>query len=130
MRMAIGIGCRKDCSADEIIELVHKALEQSDVTISEINIMATAWMKEGAEPVMHAAEALDLPLVVIPQARCDEVANLAQTVSQKVVELFAVPSVAEVAALAAAGKNPELVCRRVSSSAATCAIAVGERQVI
>lgn len=130
MRMAIGIGCRKDCSADEIIELVHKALEQSGVTISEINLMATAWMKEGAEPVMHAAEALDLPLVVIPQARCDEVANLAQTVSQKVVELFAVPSVAEVAALAAAGKNPELVCRRVSSPTATCAIAVGERQVI
>ncbi len=127
MRVAIGVGCRKQCSAEEIIELVHKALEKSDVTISDINLMATAWVKEGAEPIIHAAEALDLPLVVIPQTRCDEVANLAQTVSQKVVELFSVPSVAEVSALAAVGKNPKLICTRISSAAASCAIAAGEK---
>lgn len=126
MRVAIGIGCRNECSAEEIIELVHKSMEKSDVTISDINLMATAWAKEGAQPIIYAAEALDLPLVVIPQKRCEEMTNLAQTVSQKVVELFAIPSVAEVSALAAAGKNPRLICPRISSSAATCAIAVGD----
>lgn len=126
VRVAIGIGCRKECFPAEIIELVHEALEKSDLTISEVSVLATAWAKDKAESIIHAAEALDLPLVVIPHEKCVDVANLAQTVSQKVVELFAIPSVAEVAALAAAGKNPRLVCPRINSAAATCAIAVGD----
>lgn len=126
MRVAIGVGCRKECSPEEIIELVHKTLEKSDIVISDISVLATIWAKEDAKQIMHAAEALDLPLVVIPQEKSNEVSNMAETLSQKVVELFAVPSVAEVAALAAAGKNPKLVCTRVSSAAATCAIAVGD----
>lgn len=124
-RIAIGIGCRKECYVAEIIELVHVVLEKSDLIISDVAVISTAWVKEGAEQIIHAAEALDVPLVVIPQERCDEVANLAETVSQKVVELFSVPSIAEVAALAAVGKNPRLLCARVSSAAASCAIAIG-----
>ncbi len=124
MRIAIGIGCRKNCTADEIIELVHNALERADVAISEVAVLATAWVKEGAENVMHAAEAMDLPLLVIPQEKCEAVANLAQTISQKVVAIHAIPSVAETAALAAAGKNPRLILPRINSSSASCAIAV------
>lgn len=126
MRVAIGVGCRKECSAEEIIELVHQALEKSDVAISDVAVLATAWAKDKAESIMYAAEALDLPLVVIPQEKCVDMSNLAETVSQKVVELFAVPSIAEVAALAAAGKNPKLICARINSSSATCAIAAGD----
>jgi cobalt-precorrin 5A hydrolase len=129
-RVAIGIGCRNECFAAEIIELIHVALEKSGVTISDVGIMATAWSKEGAEAIINAADALDLPLVVIPQAKCDEMINLAQTVSQKVVDLFAIPSVAEVAALAAAGKEPRLLCPRVTSKAASCAIAIGNLREI
>ena len=127
MRVAIGIGCRKECSAEEIIELVHQALEKSDVLISDVAVLATAWAKDKAESIIHAAEALDLPLVVIPQEKCVDMSHLAETISQKVVELFAVPSIAEVAALAAAGKNPKLICARINSPAATCAIAAGEK---
>ncbi len=126
-RIVIGVGCRKECFASEIIELVHVAMEKSNITISDVEIMSTAWVKEGALPIIHAAEALDLPLVVIPKERCEAMINLAETVSEKVVELFAVPSIAEVAALAAAGKNPKLLCARVSSQSVTCAIAVGEK---
>jgi cobalt-precorrin 5A hydrolase len=122
-RIAIGIGCKKDCTAEEIIELVYFALEKAEILISEVAIMATAWVKNGAENVLHAAEALDLPLLVIPQEKCASVANLAQTISKKVVALHAIPSVAETAALAAAGKNPRIILPRINSSAATCAIA-------
>lgn len=126
-RIVIGVGCRKECYVSEIIELVHMAMEKCDITISDIEVMSTAWVKEGALPIIHAAEALDLPLVVIPKERCEAMINLAETVSEKVIELFAVPSIAEVAALAAAGKNPKLLCARVSSQSVTCAIAVGEK---
>ncbi len=124
--IAIGIGCRKECFVGEIIELIHDALEKADITISDVKTLATAWVKEGAEAIEHAAEALDLPLIVIPKEKCDEVSGLAETVSEKVVELFAIPSVAEVSALAAAGKKPHLICTRISSQTATCAIAMGE----
>ena len=126
-RIAIGIGCRKECYVAEIIDLIHTALEKSDIIISEVAVIATAWAKDEAGAIINAADALDLPLVVIPREKCEEVANMAETVSQKVVELFAVPSVAEVAALAAAGKNPKLLCARVNSASATCAIAIGDR---
>lgn len=126
MIVAIGIGCRKNCSADEIIELVHDALQKADMVISDVDIMATAWVKEGAENVQNAAEAMDLPLTIVPQKECDKIANLAQTISQKVVELYAIPSVAEVAALAMAGNNPKLILPRINSKQATCAIAVGD----
>ncbi len=125
-RIAIGIGCRKECYVSEIIELVHEALEKTDITISDVGIMATSWAKEGAEVIIHTADALDLPLVVISKEKCEEMSGLAETISEKVVELFAIPSVAEVSALAAAGKNPRLICPRISSSAATCAIAIGD----
>ena len=123
-RIAIGVGCRKECYVAEIIELVHVALNKSNLTISDIGVMSTGWMKEGAENIVNAAEALDLPLVVIPKERCEEMSGLTETRSEKVVELFAIPSVAEVAALAAVGKNPTLLCPRISSPAATCAIAI------
>ncbi len=125
-RVAIGIGCRKECYVSEIIELIHLALEKSDVTISEVAVLATIWAKEGADSIVNAADALDVPLVVISKTKCEEVAGLVETISEKVVELFAVPSVAEIAALAAAGKNPQLICSRIISPSASCAIAVGD----
>lgn len=123
MRIAVGVGCRLGCSVDEIIELVHVALEKADIAISEVAVLATAWVKEGAENVLHAADALDLPLLIIPQEKCEAVASLAQTISEKVVALHAIPSVAETAALAAAGRNAALILPRINSAAATCAIA-------
>ncbi len=129
-RIAIGIGCRKDCYIAEIIDLVHEAMDKCDITISDVAVMATAWMKEGAEVIANTAEALDLPLVIIPKERCDEMSGLTETKSEKVVELFAIPSVAEAAALAAAGRDPKLICARVSSPSATCAIAMGQAEVV
>ena len=126
MTIAIGIGCKRNCSVDEIIELIHTALEKADIVISEVDIMATAWVKEGAENVQNAAEAMDLPLIFVPKKECDKIANLAQTISQKVVELYSIPSVAEVSALAVTGNNPKLILPRINSNNATCAIAVGK----
>jgi cobalt-precorrin 5A hydrolase len=125
-RIAIGVGCRKDCYVAEIIELVHVVLEKSNLTISDIGVMATGWMKEDAEVIIHAAEALDLPLMIIPKEKCDAMSGLAETKSEKVIELFAIPSVAEVAALAAVGKNARLICPRISSALASCAVAISE----
>ncbi|MEZ5690392.1 MAG: cobalamin biosynthesis protein [Rickettsiales bacterium] len=124
--IAIGIGCRKNCSVAEIIELIHTALEKIDMVVTDITVMATAWVKEKEDCIINSADALDIPLVIISKEKCEEMAGMEQTVSQKVIELFSIPSVAETAALAAAGKGAKLICSRVNSASATCAIALGE----
>ena len=123
-RIAIGIGCRKDCYVSEIIELVHVALNKCDITITDVSVMATPWSKDEAEAVMHAADALDIPLLIIPKEKCDEISGLAETKGEKVVELFAIPADCEVAALAAVGKNAKLICPRITSPTASCAVAM------
>ena len=50
----------------------------------------------------------------------------ALTHSQRVLDLKGVPSVAETAALAAAGRGARLLAARVSNKEASCAIAIGE----
>jgi cobalt-precorrin 5A hydrolase len=46
--------------------------------------------------------------------------------SKRVFLLKGVPSIAETAAIAAAGRNARLLTKRVSNREATCAIAIGE----
>ena len=46
----------------------------------------------------------------------------------RVLDLKGVPSIAETAALAAAGRNARLLAARVSNREASCAIAIGEGQ--
>ena len=122
-RIAVGVGCHRDCSTEEIIELVYASLEKTNVNISDVSVLATAWMKDDAENVMQAAEAMVLPLIVVSQEKCAAMAEFAETISQKVISMYAIPSVAEVAALAAAGKNSKLILPRTKSANATCAIA-------
>lgn len=123
-RIAIGIGCRKDCYVAEIIELVHVALNKCDITISDVSVMAAAWTKEEAEAIFHAADALDIPLLIIPKEKCDEISGLSETKGEKVVELLAIPADCEVAALAAVGKNAKLICSRITLPTASCAVAM------
>ncbi len=85
----------------------------------------TAVEKQGEPGIAAAAAALGLPLVFLPRAVMEAAAPAAQTRSERVVELFGVPSVAETAALAGAGQGATLVVKRVAEGGATCAAARG-----
>ena len=63
------------------------------------------------------------------QERAAELADKAQhvpTPSQRTTQAKGVPSIAEAAALVAAGRNGRLLGRRIATRQATCAIAIGE----
>ena len=88
--------------------------------------MATAASKREENGIAAAASARGLPLVFVDQADLEIASARGATWSQRVLALAGVPSVAEAAALAAAGPKARLLLPRIVVGPATCALAIDE----
>ncbi len=121
-----GIGCRRGASAAAITQIVEAALAECQLKLSALEALATA-AEKGDEPgIRDTAERLSLPLILVAAPDLGLAADKALTVSQRVLDLKGVPSIAETAAIAAAGRDARLLAARISNKEATCAIAIGE----
>lgn len=121
--LAVGIGCRSGVSADVIVALVETALEQAarpDLAAALFTVID----KQSEIGIAQAAARLGLPLVHLPRVALETVADRVATRSEKVVELFGVPSIAEGSALAGAGANGRLLFPRIADRGATAAVAI------
>jgi cobalt-precorrin 5A hydrolase len=122
-----GIGCRKGASASEIGAAIASALKQAGLERAAIAKIATSTAK-GAEPgLAAAASTLGVPLVLVSQADLEAAGARTKTHSKRVMTLTGVPSVAEAAALAAAGPSARLLTPRIAVGPATCALAGPEQ---
>ena len=119
--MAIGLGCRVGVSAEAVTDLVRKAIERSGRNGRAA--LFTAVEKQGEAGLREAAVRLGLPLVFLPREALKAMADGAVTTSERVVQLFGVPSLAETAALDGAGAGSELIVSRISHDGVTCAVA-------
>lgn len=119
--LAFGVGCRSGCPAETIETLVRRVMAQAGP--APMMALFTAVEKQGEPGIAAAAVSLGLPLVYLPRTLMAAASPAAQTRSERVVELFGVPSVAETAALAGAGQGATLVVKRVAEGGATCAAA-------
>jgi cobalt-precorrin 5A hydrolase len=124
--IAAGLGCRKDCAAGEIVELVRLALEEGGLDVEDLSGLFAPAFKQGEAGLIGAASELGVPLVLIPHAALKGAEPRALTRSERVVALTGLGSVAETSALAGAGPQSRLVRARIASAHATCAIAVSE----
>jgi len=124
--IALGIGCRREASADEIEAVIVQVLTAARLTADAVAVIATAAGKMHEPGVIEAATRLGRPLLGINSDALTAVADLAVTRSDLVHRLMGVPSVAETAALAAAGRNARLILARMANASATCAMAEGE----
>jgi len=124
--MVAGLGCRTGATAEALAEALADALERCGVVRGEIDALATEAGKSREGGILALASALGLPLIVVGASEMQDVAAGAVTVSERVVALKGVPSLAETAALAAAGRSARLLGPRVATATATCAIATGE----
>jgi cobalt-precorrin 5A hydrolase len=122
--VAAGLGCRKGCSAEEIVTLVTTAMEKAGLAMDELSGLFTPAFKHGETGVAAAARSLGVPLVLIPEPVMKAAEPRAITRSERVIALTGLASVAETAALAGAGPMSRLVQPRIGSRNATCAIAV------
>lgn len=124
--MVAGLGCRAGATAEAVLEAFAAALDRCALTRDSIDALAADSAKSCEAGIRALAEALGVPLIVVGAREMRSAADRAFTVSERVVALKGVPSVAETAALAAAGQASRLLAPRVATPTVTCAIAVGE----
>ena len=121
MKVAVGIGCRKDCPADAVEALVRQALGQA-VNAAPSGLFTVA-DKQGEPGLTEAAGRLGLGLTYLPRDALREREADIRTHSPHAQTLLGVPSVAEAAALAGAGPGSVLIVPRIAAGGATCAVA-------
>ena len=123
--IAIGVGCRRNCSGVRIAQLVSRTLDSwpQDLPRPVGRSLFTIEDKRGEVCLHEAAAALGMDLVFLGREALREAMPRTQTRSARAEALFGVGSVAEASALAGGGPNATLVVPRVSSNDATCAIA-------
>jgi cobalt-precorrin 5A hydrolase len=125
--IAAGIGLRPGTGETDIRACLDLALARLDLTADAIGCIATTATRAAEPGLASLAVGLGVPVVGIPdEALRGEDAGCA-TRSSRVVALYGVGSVAEAAALAAAGPQASLILPRLSLGRVTCALARGAK---
>ncbi len=122
MRTVAGIGCRRGVSAEEIEAAVAAAVSAGRA----IEALATGETKRSEAGIVAAGLRLDLPVLFLGDTALAAASGRALSRSGRVEALLGLPSLAETAALAAAGPGSRLLGPRVAVGNVTCAIAVAE----
>jgi cobalt-precorrin 5A hydrolase len=123
--MAIGIGCRRNCSGAVLAQLVSQTLETwpGNLPRPPVRVLFTIEDKRSETGINDAAEALGIDVVFLSRAALRDAMPRTRARSVRALELFGVASVAEASALAGGGSNAVLIVPRASENGATCAIA-------
>lgn len=124
--MVAGVGFRKGTAAADILAVVRDTCAAVGVDVNGIDALATADFKADEAGVIEAAQTLGVPLISCEREALDQVSDRVLTRSARVAAAVGVPSVAEAAALVAAGRNARLSGPRVAANNATCALAIGD----
>jgi cobalt-precorrin 5A hydrolase len=118
-----GVGCRRGAAAADIEAAVAAALARCKLSLSALALIATSAAKSAEAGIAAAAAALRLPIVLVAQGALEDAGRHTLTKSERVLSRTGVPSLAEAAALAAAGPSARLLAPRVCVGGATCALA-------
>ena len=121
-----GVGCRRGAPAPDIEAAIRTALQSAGIAGDALDAIATAQAKGAEAGIAAAAEKLGVRVLLVPEAELKAASARTTTRSERVLALTGVPSVAEAAALAAAGPSARLVSPRLVIGAATCALAATE----
>ena len=121
-----GLGFRRGTSVEELERVVRFALESFEVPADRLRAIATESGKAGEPSVPELARRLSAAIVACGLGELAGMAGRVPTPSRRVATAKGVPSIAEAAALVAAGRNGRLLGKRVATRWATCAIAIGE----
>jgi len=118
-----GIGCRRDVSAADVGAVLNHALTVAGLRADDLVRVAIPSVKATEPGIVDAVAARGVPLILIAQADLEAAAPRTLSRSDHSLAAMGVPSVAEAAALAAAGSAARLLMPRVALGGATCALA-------
>jgi cobalt-precorrin 5A hydrolase len=118
-----GIGCRRGAAAPDIEAAIRAALARAGIAAADLKAIATGSAKAAEMGIAAAAAQLGIKVMLIPDDQLKAAGMRVATRSDRVLALTGVPSLAEAAALAAAGPSSHLIASRLVVGAATCALA-------
>lgn len=121
--IAAGIGCKRGATASDIEAAIHAALASARIEADALDVIATIEAKSAEAGIRTAAAKLGVTLMVVPELELFAANGRVETHSERVAVLSGVGSVAEAAALAAAGPASTLIVPRLIVGAAACALA-------
>jgi cobalt-precorrin 5A hydrolase len=121
-----GLGCRKAILAAQVESAIEAALRHNQIEGHRLDVIAVPAVKGMEAGIVAAAAARGVLLVLITQDALEEADLRTLTRSARSMDTLNVQSVAEAAALAAAGPNSRLLAPRVAIGPVTCALAEGE----
>lgn len=125
--LVVGLGARKDSTADSIIEAVDAALERVHVPLARVNRFATVDIKRNSPAMIKAVEQLSAPLEFLSVDALRSLNHQDLSPDSKMVqEKIGVGGVCERAALLIAGKNSKLLLKKTKQNGVTVAVAEGE----
>jgi cobalt-precorrin 5A hydrolase len=121
--IAAGVGCRRGASAPDIEAAIHAALARANIAAAALDVIATIAAKDAEAGLHAAAQKFGVAVVIVPEPELAAAGERIETRSGRVLALTGVGSVAEAAALAAAGPSARLIAPRLVIGGATCALA-------
>jgi cobalt-precorrin 5A hydrolase/precorrin-3B C17-methyltransferase len=122
-RLAVGVGCERDCEPEELCALVRRTLGDAGLSEQAVAVLVSVDLKENEAAVHAAAAMLGVPARFYTPARLEEETPRLANPSDVVFREVGCHGVAEGSALAAAGADGSLVVGKHKSARATCAIA-------
>ncbi len=123
--LAVGVGCERGTSPDDIIQLVNTALLENGLARDAIACYASIDLKED-EPAINALHNVRF----FTTKELNDQSAKVQRPSEVVRAEVGTPSVAEAAALAAAGPDAKLIVPKIKGPRATVAIAEAPAPII
>jgi cobalt-precorrin 5A hydrolase len=118
-----GIGCRRGAEARDVEAAIRATLARAGIEAADLKAIATGSTKAAEPGIAATAAKLGLNVMPIAEAELKAAGARVMTRSDRVLALTGVPSLAEAAALAAAGPSSHLIASRLVVGAATCALA-------
>jgi cobalt-precorrin 5A hydrolase len=121
--IAAGIGCKRGTSAADVEAAIRAALAKAKIAAEALDVIATIEAKSTEAGIRAAAAKLGVAVVIVADPALAAAGESVETHSERVLAMAGVGSVAEAAALAAAGAGSKLLAPRCVAGAATCALA-------
>lgn len=122
-RMALGVGCARNCPTEELETLVMGALEAAELAPAALKGLFTLDLKADEPAVNALAAKLGLKLRLFSAEELEAETSRLENPSDVVFAEVGCHGVAEAAALAGAGPEAFLGTPKIKSANATCALA-------
>lgn len=119
--LAVGVGCERGTEPREVEELIEETLRANGLSKNAIGCFASIDLKED-EPAINTIQN-GMRVCFFTADELNRQSARIKNPSETVRHETGTPSVAEAAALAAAGRDSELIVPKTKSRRATCAIA-------